>query len=208
MKTMAAGARMVRIRLASEPDAEALAGIYAPFVEGTATSFETIPPGPDEMRRRVVETTTLYPWLVCEAGGEVVGYAYATQHRVRAAYRWSVDTAVYVAASHHRRGIGRGLYTSLFEVLRAQRFFNAYAGVTLPNAASVGLHEAVDFRRLGVFERVGYKLGRWHDVGWWHLALQKHNGIPDEPLPLSNVTASTVWERMARCGERLIRSAD
>ena len=197
---------MVRIRLASELDAEALAGIYAPFVEQAATSFETIPPGPDEMLRRVVETTTLYPWLVCESG-EVVGYAYATQHKARAAYRWSVDTSVYVATSHHRRGIGRGVYASLFEVLRAQGFFNAYAGVTLPNAASVGLHEAVGFRKLGVYERVGYKLGRWHDVGWWQLGLQPHHGNPDEPHPLVSVQARPDWERVVRSGERLIRGA-
>ena len=198
---------MVRIRLACEADAGALARIYAPFVEQAATSFETTPPGREEMLRRVVETTALYPWLVCEAGGEVVGYAYATQHRARAAYRWSVDTSVYVAAAHHRRGIGRGLYASLFEVLRAQGLFNAYAGITLPNTASVGLHEAVGFRRLGVYERVGYKLGRWHDVGWWQLALQAHNGSPDEPLPLSTVQAGTNWEHIVRSGEGLVQGA-
>jgi L-amino acid N-acyltransferase YncA len=195
---------MARIRPACAQDAEALAAIYSPFVEQTAISFETIPPGRDEMLRRLVETKAIYPWLVCELDGHVVGYAYATQHRVRAAYRWSVDTSAYVGAAHHRRGIGRGLYASLFEVLRAQGFFNAYAGITLPNAASVGLHEAVGFKSLGVYQRVGYKLGRWHDVGWWQMILQAHSESPSEPLPLSTVMARADWERVVRSGEGLI----
>lgn len=196
---------MVRIRLACEPDAEALAAIYSPFVEHTAISFETSPPRLEAMRRRIVETTTVYPWLVCELDGKVVGYAYATQHRVRTAYRWAVDTSAYIGAAHHRRGIGRGLYVSLFEILRTQGFFNAYAGITLPNAASVGLHEAVGFKNLGTYERVGYKLGMWHNVGWWQLVLQAHPESPDEPLALPTVMASPNWERIMRSGERLIR---
>ena len=196
---------MVRIRLAGEPDAEALAAIYAPFVEQTAVSFETTPPGLDEMLRRVVETIDVYPWLVCELDGTIAGYAYATRHRVRAAYRWSVDTSAYVDAGYQRRGIGRGLYSSLFEVLRAQGFFNAYAGITLPNAASVGLHEAVGFTHLGIYEKVGYKLGAWHDVGWWQLKLRAHVERPDEPLALSAVMARPDWERLIRRGEALSR---
>jgi phosphinothricin acetyltransferase len=196
---------MVRIRLAGESDAEALATIYSPYVERTAISFETIPPGREEMLRRLGETTRIFPWLVCELEGKVVGYAYATQHRVRAAYRWSVDTSAYIGAAHHRRGIGRGLYASLFEILRAQGFYNAYAGVTLPNAASVGLHEAVGFKKLGIYERVGYKFGTWHDVGWWQLVLQEHSESPDEPLDLSTVMARPDWERAVRSGEGLVR---
>ncbi len=196
---------MIRIRIACEADVEVLAAIYSPFVEQTAISFETIPPGRDEMLRRIVETAAVYPWLVCELDGKVVGYAYATQHRVRAAYRWSVDTSAYIGAAHRRRGIGRGLYASLFEVLRAQGFINAYAGITLPNVASVGLHEAVGFKKLGIYERVGYKLGKWHDVGWWQLVLQTHSESPDEPRALSTVMARPDWERVVRSGEEVIR---
>ena len=197
---------MVRIRLADHADAEAIAAIYAPVVEKTAVSFETVAPGPEEMLRRIVETTRLYPWLVCEAGGRMLGYAYATQHRIRAAYRWSVDTSVYIDAGHHRRGVGRGLYASLLEVLKAQRFFNAYAGITLPNAASVGLHEAVGFRKLGVYERVGYKLGAWHDVGWWQLILRSHSDSPDAPIVLPALFETPEWEGLVRRGEGLVRS--
>jgi phosphinothricin acetyltransferase len=198
---------MVRIRLACELDAESLASIYSPFVEHTAISFETTAPGRDEMLRRLLTTTAVYPWLVCELNGTVAGYAYATQHRVRDAYRWSVDTSAYIEPAHHRRGIGRGLYASLFEVLRAQGFFNAYAGITLPNAASVGLHEAVGFQHLGVYERVGHKLGAWHDVGWWQFVLQAHSQNPAEPLALGTVLARPNWERLVRSGEGLIRGA-
>jgi phosphinothricin acetyltransferase len=196
---------MIGIRLAREIDAEAVAAIYAPFVERTAISFETIPPGRDEVVRRIADTTSVYPWLVCEFNGGVVGYAYAAQHSVRAAYRWSVDTSAYIDAAHHRRGIGRGLYASLFEILRAQGFVNAYAGITLPNAPSVGLHEAVGFKKLGVYERVGYKLGTWHDVGWWQLGLRARSEYPTEPVPLPAFLESTDCDHLVRSGEALIR---
>jgi L-amino acid N-acyltransferase YncA len=196
---------MVRIRLAREVDAEAVAAIYAPFVGRTAISFETEPPARDEMRRRIASTTANYPWLVCETGDGVLGYAYATQHRSRAAYRWSVDTSVYIDPAHHRRGAGRGLYASLFAILRAQGFVNAYAGITLPNPGSVGLHEGVGFAKVGVYEQVGYKCDRWHDVGWWQLALLPRSASPTEPLPLTAVLNAPGWEDMVRTGELLVR---
>ena len=150
---------MAQIRLARDSDAETIAAIYRPVVEATTISFETVPPDGDEIARRVVETARMYPWLVCERGGTVAGYAYASKYRVRAAYQWSVETSVYIDPRHRRCGVGRGLYVSLFRVLSAQGFFNAYAGITLPNAASIALHEAAGFKTIGVYERVGYKLG-------------------------------------------------
>lgn len=198
--------RSVHIRMAGEPDAGAVAAIYAPFVEHSFVSFEASPPAPGEMRRRIADTTTRYPWLVCEVDDEVVGYAYAAQHRTRAAYRWSVDTSTYVHPAHHRRGIGRGLYASLLEVLRGQGFVNAYAGIALPNAASVGLHEAIGFTRVGVYERVGFKHGAWHDVGWWQMALQAHAGNPDEPIALPAFLARPGWQQRVRTGERFVRA--
>jgi phosphinothricin acetyltransferase len=196
---------MARIRLARASDADAIAAIYRPVVENTVISFETVPPGRDEIVRRIAETTIAYPWLVCEVGGSLAGYAYATSHRVRAAYRWSVDTSVYVDAQHRRCGVGRGLYVSLLKILTAQGFFNAYAGIALPNPASVALHEAVGFRPLGVYERTGYKLGAWHDVGWWQLFLKVHSEPPDEPLTLTVVRERQDWEALVRSGEPLIR---
>jgi L-amino acid N-acyltransferase YncA len=175
---------MGRIRFADESDAAAIAAIYRPIVESTAISFETVAPNREEMAQRIGETTREYPWLVCEIDERLAGYAYATKHRVRSAYRWSVDTSVYVDSSFRKGGVGRGLYGSLFAILSAQGYFNAFAGIALPNAASVGLHEDVGFRKIGVYQRVGYKFGEWRDVGWWQLELvASGDGVPSEPGP-------------------------
>ena len=197
---------MAQIRLARDSDAETIAAIYRPVVEATTISFETVPPDGDEIARRVVETARMYPWLVCERGGTVAGYAYASKYRVRAAYQWSVETSVYIDPRHRRCGVGRGLYVSLFRVLSAQGFFNAYAGITLPNAASIALHEAAGFKTIGVYERVGYKLGAWHDVGWWQLTLKTHAASPEEPLALSALRGGSGWDALVSSGESHIRA--
>ena len=194
-----------RIRFADESDAAAIAEIYRPVVESTAISFEIVPPDLSEMARRIVETTREHPWLVCEIGGRVAGYAYATKHRVRSAYRWSVDTSVYVDASVRQSGVGRGLYGSLFGILSAQGYFNAYAGIALPNAASIALHEAVGFRKIGVYQRVGYKFGEWRDVGWWQLELRAHDAAPVEPLDIDTVRARPGWNALLARGEPAVR---
>jgi phosphinothricin acetyltransferase len=196
----------VLIRLAVDADADAIAGIYRPVVEATAISFETTAPGRAEMGRRVTDTLPSHPWLVCDIDGRIAGYAYATRHRMRDAYRWSVDTSVYVDNGYRRRGVGRGLYESLFAILAAQGFFNAYAGITLPNPASVGLHESVGFEKLGVYRRVGYKLGRWHDVGWWQRALQAHRPPSREPYDVATVLSQTASEKLLTCGQGSVRA--
>src|ERR1700680_936568 len=144
------------IRLATHSDAAGIAEIYRPIVVSTPISFETEPPDEREFQRRIEETQLAYPWLVYEHGGRIAGYAYASRHRARAAYEWSVDTSVYVHPDFHRCGIGRGLYLSLFQILMLQRYFNAYAGLTLPNPASVGLHESLGFKAIGVYRNVGH----------------------------------------------------
>jgi phosphinothricin acetyltransferase len=189
-----------RIRLATTADGATVAAIYRPVVEQTATSFETVAPTAEDMARLIRETLPTYPWLVCEIDGQVVGYAYATKHRVRAAYRWSVDTSVYVSEDHCRRGVGRGLYRSLFAVLAAQGFYCTFAGITLPNAASVGLHESLGFELIGVYRRVGFKLGAWHDVGWWQLALRDQKDAPGEPRDLVAVSADQSWDGLLASG--------
>ena len=196
----------IEIRLAADRDAAAIAEIYAPFVESSATSFETEAPSAEEMRRRIAETTVAYPWLVCVCGDSVAGYAYATKHRVRTAYQWSVETSVYVHEAFRRAGVGRGLYTSLFAILAAQGFVNAYAGITLPNDHSVALHEAVGFQPVGVYRTIGYKTGAWHDVGWWHLLLRAHPSEPQAPVPLDHVRRDPGWETMLSAGVPLIRT--
>ncbi len=172
------------VRPARPDDAQACAAIYANYVVGDVISFEEVPPGAEEMGDRMAELSGSYPWLVSERAGEVAGYAYAGQHRSRAAYRWAADVSVYVSPAHHRTGVGRELYEALFERLREQGVRVVCAGVTLPNEASVGLHETLGFTPVGVYQKIGWKLGRWHDVGWWQLALlpQDHNP-PSEVRP-------------------------
>lgn len=180
------------IRLATPDDAEAVAGIYGPYVESTVISFEVVPPAPDEMRSRIGSILARLPWLVCEEDGLVVGYAYASAHHARAAYQWSVDTAVYVDQHAHRKGVGRRLYSALFPLLARQGFVNAYAGITLPNAKSVGLHESLGFTPVGVYRNVGYKLGQWHDVGWWARALQPLPLAPTPPVALPDLRLASL----------------
>jgi L-amino acid N-acyltransferase YncA len=195
----------IEIRLAGRDDAEEIAAIYRPFVESTIISFETVAPEPREMADRIAATLARYPWLVCESEGEIAGYAYATKHRERKAYQWSVDTSAYVHPRYWRRGIGAGLYRSLFAMLSAQGFVNAYAGIALPNPASVGLHESAGFRPVGIYRSVGYKLGAWHDVGWWELALQNHEGAPREPVGLAALQNRGDWQALLTAGLPVIR---
>jgi phosphinothricin acetyltransferase len=180
------------IRLATPDDAEHVQVIYAPYCY-TPISFEMEPPSVEEMRGRLAKVLGPYPWLVWEEGGEVLGYAYASQHRERAAYRWSVDTTVYVRQGWQRRGVGRALYTSLLAVLPLQGYVNAYAGVTLPNPASLGLHEAMGFQSVGVYRQVGFKCGAWHDVVWFQRPLKPRPGEPLSPRSLEEVRHTAEW---------------
>ena len=151
------------IRVARPEDAEAILAIYAPIVRETAISFEVEPPTRVEMQQRIATTLRQFPWLVCDRQGEVLGYVYTSPHRARAAYQWSVDVSVYIHAKARRTGMGRALYHALFALLSLQGFYQGFAGITLPNPASVGLHEALGFQPVGVYQAVGYKLGSWHD---------------------------------------------
>jgi phosphinothricin acetyltransferase len=164
-------------------DAAACAAIYAPFVTDTATSFEEVPPTPEAMARRMAAYAVRHPWLVDEADGRVTGYAYASAFSERPAYRWTAETTVYVDPAHHRRGVGRRLYAALLHRLRAQGVRTACAVITLPNPASVALHESMGFAPVGVFRRAGWKHGAWRDVGWWQLDLGGPDGAPPEPRP-------------------------
>ena len=169
-----------KIRSVDLADAAAVRAIYAPYVLDSATSFETAVPDEVEIRRRIEAQADRYPWLVFEIDREVVGYAYASTHRARPAYRWSVDVSVYVTPRLHRRGIGRSLYVPLLELLRQQGFVNAYAGIALPNPSSVGFHESFGFESIGTYRGVGFKFDRWHDVMWLHLRLRE-DSMPREP---------------------------
>lgn len=173
---------MSAVRIATVADAHAIAAIYEPYVRETAISFEEVPPTPREMARRLTSTLESYPYLVFDDGQSVLGYAYASAHRAKPAYRWSVETTVYVARNVHRRGIGRALYAELLDLLTRQGFHVAFAGIVPPNAKSVGLHESMGFVYLGTFAEIGYKHGKFHDLGWWRRILA--SGVPGrDPIP-------------------------
>lgn len=163
-------------------DAAGCTAIYAPYVSATAVSLEEVVPTAEEIAARIERVSAAYPWLVAEQDGEVTGFAYATRNRERASYRWAADVSVYVADAHHRHGIARALYETLFELLRAQNLRMAVAGITVPNPASIALHEALGFRSVGIYRRIGYKLGAWQDVGWWQLDLDP--GSTEAPAEL------------------------
>lgn len=178
---------MIGVRPVTLDDAAEIADIYAPIVRETAISFELDPPSAAVIRDRIATITATYPWLVLEVDGEVGGYAYAGPLKDRPAYRWSVETGIYMSRRLRGQGLGKTLYGTLIDHLIDAGFANAFAGVALPNPGSVALHVSVGFRPIGVFPRAGFKLGEWHDVGWWHRPL-RDIPIPVEPRPPAPLT--------------------
>jgi phosphinothricin acetyltransferase len=168
------------IRVARPEDAAQVCEIYAPNVTQAFASFETEAPGVEEMRARLEKTLVTHPWLVHEEAGRILGYAYGSKHRERGAYQWSADVSCYVRPEARGRGIAKALYADLLRRLEAQGFRNAYAGIALPNEASVRLHESVGFEPIGVYRGVGFKHGAWRDVGWWGRRLGE---LPLDPAP-------------------------
>lgn len=162
-------------------DAAACAAIYAPSVSAGVASLEELAPGADELADRIRIVTRTHPWLVAQDGEALVGYAYGSRHHERASYRWSANVTVYIAATHQRRGVGRALYEALFDLLAVQGHYELFAGVTLPNQASVGLHESMGFVPVGVYRNAAYKHGQWRSVGWWQKQLREHRD--DQPPP-------------------------
>jgi phosphinothricin acetyltransferase len=182
----------MKLRIASADDAASIAAIYAPIVRHTTISFELEPPTVEEMRGRITATLQRLPWLVSlDDAGQVDGYVYASKHRERPAYQWSVDTTAYVREDSRGHGVGKRLYGALFDELRRLGYFQAFAGIALPNEASVALHESVGFQPIGVYRNVGYKLGAWRDVGWWQKSLQPPSA-PLEPRPYGALSDASV----------------
>lgn len=193
----------VRLRAATESDLPAIRDIYEPFVEQTAITFASDPPTLSDLETKL-QKKTHHPWLVCELDGSVVGYAYAGPIRERDAYRWSVETSIYVDPDFQRCGVARALYTALLEILAQQGYATAYAVVTTPNPPSIAFHESFGFERAGRFDRMGYKHGSWHDVEWWVRELRPHPDDPDEPLSIATAQTRQWWtEALARGAEHV-----
>ncbi|MEL6857237.1 MAG: arsinothricin resistance N-acetyltransferase ArsN1 family B [Pseudomonadota bacterium] len=170
------------IRIANAGDGADVAEIYAPIVADTFISFETVAPTPAEMSVRIETTLETHPWLVVEQSGKVIAYAYATAHRSRDAYKWSCDASVYVAEDARGRGLASSLYEALFATLKNQGLATVFAGIALPNDASLAAHKKIGFQPIGVYPGVGFKHGKWRDVSWWSLRLQMLGENPQPPL--------------------------
>jgi L-amino acid N-acyltransferase YncA len=169
------------VRDATADDGGPCARIYAPYVRGTAITFELEPPSAAEMARRIAAAQERHAWVVLEDAGRVAGYAYGGPYKERPAYRWACEVSVYLEPGRRRRGGGRALYEALFERLAVRGYRTAVAGMTLPNPASEGLHRAMGFQPVGVWRRIGWKLGAWHDVAWTQRALAEGGDPPAEP---------------------------
>ncbi len=183
-ETVPPNPRAMDIRLADPADAGQIGAIYAPVVLNTHISFEEHVPSAEEMAQRISACLRRYPWLVAVDGETIAGYAYGSTHRSRPGYRWSVESSVYIHERARRGGVARALYQRLFQMLTAQGFHAVYAGIALPNDASIALHRSMGFANIGVFREVGYKLGKWVDTSWWQLRLTDAHadGQPAEPI--------------------------
>lgn len=193
-----------RIRLVTENDAPALLGIYTPFVEHTAVTFEYEPPSAKEFAARIRAIAGTYPYLVCEDDSGICGYVYASAHNARKAYQWGVETTVYLDSKHQSRGLGTALYGALFSILRGLGYYTAYALITLPNEKSVGLHKARGFSPVGVLRQTGYKLNAWHDVLYMEAFLDTPHERPAPPRKIDPASPGLpgIFEEYSR----LIRS--
>lgn len=197
------------IRTAIEGDAQELLNIYSPYVRDTIISFEYEVPSLAEFKQRIITNTEEYPWLVCLYEGKIIGYAYGSKHRYRTAYQWSPESTVYMLPGFHRKGIARVLYETLFNLLRLQGYFNVYAGVALPNDKSVGFHKALGFDELGIFKKVGYKHGNWHDTHWFQLHLFEHALAPLPPKKTAEVENSAEFATIInQANEKLNQTAE
>lgn len=193
------------IRLANEADSASILEVYAPFITDTIITFEYDVPTVMEFGKRITNITRKYPWLVCEVNGNIIGYAYASKFNERAAYDWSVDFSVYIKPEYHRKNIGKALYFALFELLKMQGYYNAYAGVTLPNIKSEGHHQAFGFKPVGIYRNVGYKFGSWHDVKWFELKIQEYSQTPVTPKSINEINNTSEFNTIIQKAEQMIK---
>ena len=192
------------IRLITESDADEVLTVYKYFVDNTVVSFEYEAPTRDEYRQRIITNTEKYPWLVCLNNNKIIGFAYASTHRYRTAYQWSPESTIYFAPDFHTKGMGRIIYETLFLLLKLQGYYNVFAGITLPNEKSVGLHRALGFKEVGIFKNIGYKHGNWHHTQWFQRDLAEHILNPPAPKELNEVAATPAFASiLATANERV-----
>ncbi|MBI5856621.1 MAG: N-acetyltransferase [Sphingobacteriales bacterium] len=192
------------LRLSKAGDAEGILVIYAPYIKTTSFTFETEVPSVENFKERIAAYMVNYPWLVCEIGGRIAGYAYSASHRERKAYQWSVESSVYIHNDYQKRGIASALYNALIEILKLQGFRNVYAVINLPNDKSVAFHESCGFKYFATYEQVGYKLGKWKNVGWWRLIINEFENDPSPPLKFSEID-QTLLPEIFSAAEKFIK---
>ncbi len=198
--------KKAKIRVARISDAPEILEIYKPYILDTPITFEENIPTIPDFKTRIKNILKDCPYLVCEVDNNIAGYAYASDHRSRAAYRWNKEVSVYVSPKHQRKNIARALYTSLFSILKEQGFANLLAGITLPNNPSVLLHETFGFVKCAEYHNIGHKNNKWHSVGWWELFIQNEKaGTPIEPIPFSNFIKKTEIKPFFKEGEKLLK---
>jgi L-amino acid N-acyltransferase YncA len=183
---------MIEVRPARIYDAKEIIDIYAPSILNAAISFETEVPSLVEMEGRIESILEKFPWIVCSIDGEIAGYVYGSKYRDREAYQWSCECTAYIHEQFKGKGIGKKLYQLLFQLLKLQGFRTVYAVITLPNEASINLHEKCGFEKFAEYENVGYKFGYWHTVGWWKLRLNDYDPDPPPPLKLSGLDSEMI----------------
>jgi len=197
----------MHIRVATAGDAAAILQIYAPYIRDTSYTFEIEIPTEESFAERIKDYLQTYPWLLCEIDGVVAGYAYGSKHRERVAYQWSVECSVYIHDDFQRAGVGTALYSALVEILKLQQFRNLYAVINLPNERSVAFHEKMGFEYFATYEQVGYKLGKWKNVGWWRLQLNEYSPEPVPPVKFAEMDTQTINE-IFHAARRFLRSND
>lgn len=183
-----------KIRLATAADSSSILDIYSLYISNTSFTFETEVPSVQAFADRIESYLQSWPWLVCEIDGKIAGYAYATRHRERTAYQWCTESSIYIHDDFQRRGVAHALYAALFDILKIQGFRNIYAVINLPNDRSVAFHESCGFKYFATYEKVGYKLGKWKNVGWWRLILNEFGDEPAPPIKFSELGKSFLPE--------------
>ena len=178
---------MTVLRLATPADAKGILEIYAPYITKTSFTFEIEVPSIEEFAERIKTYLINWPWLVCEVDGKIAGYAYGARYRERVAYQWCTESSIYIHDDFQKTGIGKLLYKTLFDILKRQGFRNVYAVINLPNEKSVAFHEKLGFTYFATYEQVGYKLGKWKNVGWWRLIVNEFEDEPAAPTKFSDL---------------------
>ncbi len=191
------------LRFASKQDAPRLLKIYQPYVEETDITFEYEVPTVEEFEHRITEISFFYPYLVCEQDDRIIGYAYAHRQAERAAYQWNAELSVYLDNTCLQRGIGKVLYSALIELVQLQHICNVYGCITSPNPSSENLHEKMDFKRIGVFQNTGYKLGCWHDVVWYEKSLVDLTSPPEPLKSIHEVDPQLISQVLHRFAQQL-----